>query len=177
MHRKVSLNIDYNKFIDTDYAPHGKSVIHDWQRILKEHLPEDYKKYGYPYTFNYANTWCWQKFWDEDELDYNEYGSKLNMQVLSISSIKQPPGCLIPWHRDTFYKVQMKHPDNTNPIVRANIFLQDWDIGHFLQYDKTVDYNWKQGEGHMWDHSVAHIGANVGLSNKYTLQISGFLLS
>jgi len=27
----------------------------------------------------------------------------------------------------------------------------------------------------MWDSEVLHIGANAGMENKYTLQVSGFL--
>ena len=45
----------------------------------------------------------------------------------------------------------------------------------FLQYNSTVDSNWKKGQGHMWDSEVLHIGANNGMQNKYTLQVSGFL--
>ena len=35
---------------------------------------------------------------------------------------------------------------------------------------------WKQGEGVLWNNRVEHIGANIGMTPKYTLQVSGFLL-
>ena len=98
------------------------------------------------------------------------------MQVVTVSSIKQPPGQVVPWHRDTFYQIKKRYPEDTRMLVRANIYLEDWKIGHFLQYDNVVDSNWKQGDGHMWNSEVLHIGANSGMENKYTLQVSGFYL-
>ena len=50
-------------------------------------------------------------------------------------------------------------------------------MGHFLQYDDTVVARWKQGEGLLWDSEVLHLGANAGMQDKLTLQISGFLLT
>jgi hypothetical protein len=48
-------------------------------------------------------------------------------------------------------------------------------MGHFLQYDDTVVTHWLSGEGFMWDSEVLHVGANAGMENKFTLQVSGFL--
>ena len=87
----------------------------------------------------------------------------------------QPPGCVIPLHNDTFFQIKKRYPDRKETMVRANIFCENWKHGHFLQYNSTVDSIWKQGQGHMWDSQVLHIGANVGMENKYTLQVSGFL--
>ena len=55
------------------------------------------------------------------------------------------------------------------------MYLEDWKAGHFLQFNDDIDTHWKQGEGHMWDSEVLHIGANAGMEDKYTLQVSGFL--
>jgi len=87
----------------------------------------------------------------------------------------QPPGNVIPLHRDTFFKIKSRHPENKRTVVRCNIYLEDWKAGHFLQYNDEIDTHWKQGNGHMWDSEVLHIGANAGMEDKYTLQISGFL--
>ena len=48
-------------------------------------------------------------------------------------------------------------------------------MGHFVQIDDTIDAHWKQGNGWLWDDSILHLGANAGMNDKFTLQISGFL--
>jgi hypothetical protein len=70
----------------------------------------------------------------------------------------------------------------TTPILRANIFLEDYKMGHFIQYqeqgnDQFVTVaDWKAGDALMWDDKVEHLGANCGFEPKYTLQVSGFLV-
>jgi len=97
------------------------------------------------------------------------------MEVVTVSSILQPPGGVIPLHRDMFYQINKKYPERKELKVRANIYLEDWKLGHFIQYDDVVSTHWKQGQGFLWDSSILHIGANAGMENKYTLQVSGFL--
>jgi hypothetical protein len=31
------------------------------------------------------------------------------------------------------------------------------------------------GDGYIWDEDILHLGANAGMENKYTLQVSGFI--
>jgi hypothetical protein len=40
---------------------------------------------------------------------------------------------------------------------------------------ELADVNWVQGNGWLWDSDVLHLGANAGMQNKFTLQVSGFL--
>jgi hypothetical protein len=80
-----------------------------------------------------------------------------------------------------FHLIKQKYPERTEPRVRANIYLEDCKLGHFLQYvanDVThTCVDWKAGTGSMWDSDILHLSANAGMENKYTLQISGFLLT
>ena len=48
-------------------------------------------------------------------------------------------------------------------------------MGHFIQYDNVVYTHWSAGDTLLWDSEVLHLGANAGMENKYTLQVSGFL--
>lgn len=171
MHKNIHIKIDYDKFIECDYPDASTCVNH--QKVELSDIHEQYG--GFPQSYVLENTRLHQKFWDKDECDFDDLGNKLGIDVITVSSIMQPPGNTIPLHRDTFYQIKKQYPDNDKTIVRANIFLQDWKTGHFLQYDDVVDADWKQGDGHMWDSEVLHIGANNGMHNKYTLQISGFL--
>jgi hypothetical protein len=70
-----------------------------------------------------------------------------------------------------------QYPNRKELKVRANVHLEDWKLGHFLQYDDVVHTHWRAGEVLLWDSEILHLGANAGMHNKYTLQISGFLKS
>lgn len=171
MHKTVHIDIDYDKFLQADHPEPSTCVSHQ-----KNELSDIHQEYGgFPKTYVFENTRIHQKFWENNECDFDELGQQLGIDVVTVSTIMQPPGSTIPLHRDTFYQIKKRYPNNTRTIVRANIFLEDWKLGHFLQYDHIVDSNWKQGDGHMWDSTVLHIGANNGMENKYTLQVSGFL--
>lgn len=173
--KKITLDIDYNYFLTQQY-PDGSSCIKhqlDEQRDLRE---DD----AFPTTVTKNNTEIRQIFFEPSQVNFDIIGYKLNMDVVTISAILQPPGNFIPIHRDTFFQINKRFPDDERTKVRANIFLEDWQPGHLIQYEtdkgwKTAD-NWTQGQGIMWGSGTPHIGANVGLTNKYTLQVSGFLL-
>ena len=107
-------------------------------------------------------------------MDFAEIGNLLGMDAVTISSIKQPPGQVVPWHRDTFFLLKKKFPKRPQP-VRALIMLEDWKVGHFVQHDDAVFTHWMAGDGYIWDEDILHLGANAGMENKYTLQVSGFI--
>lgn len=172
---KIHLNIDFNKILGTDHTSHTGSCI---SHQVKE-LTDIHKQYGFSDTYCAQNTVIHQLWWDQTQLNFDDIGQQLGMEVITVSTIMQPPGSVIPLHRDTFYQIKQR-VDVTNRIcVRANIFLEDYKLGHFLQYIKDNSYvactNWKAGEGFMWDDNILHLSCNAGMKNKYTMQISGLL--
>jgi hypothetical protein len=174
------INIEYNftPFLSADYTQHtGSCITHQVHELQDVHD----KFGGFPETYNNGNTIIHQLWWDRDQIDFDSLDRQLGMEVITVSSIKQPPGCVIPWHRDTFYKINQEYPSRTELKVRANIFLEPAKIGHFLQYEIDDELytasKWEAGQGYMWDHNHLHLGANAGMQNKYTLQISGFLIN
>jgi hypothetical protein len=173
MYKHVQLETDYQHFLSYE-IPEGSSCIKRHLTGIKD-IHEKFAN-GFPKTFGLSNTIIHQKFWDRHECDYEELGKKLGLEVVSVSTITQPPGMINPLHRDTFYQIKIKYPENSRKIVRCNIYLEDWKLGHFLQYEDKVDVHWKQGDGHMWDSERLHLSANAGMENKPTLQVSGFLL-
>ena len=172
MYKKIHIDIDFKKFLDIDLPNESTCIAH--QVVELKDIHEKFPG-GFPKTYQFENTKIHQKFWDNKECDYEELGQKLGIEPVTVSTIMQPPGNVIPLHRDTFFKIKTQYPGTKRTIVRCNIYLEDWKAGHFLQYNDDVDIHWKQGNGHMWDESVLHIGANAGMENKYTLQVSGFL--
>ena len=171
MYRKIHLDIDFKPFMQIDLPEASTCIKHQATECRDVH-----EKYGgLPKSYVFENTKIHQKFWTEDQVDFEMLNDKLGIEAVTVSSIMQPPGNVIPLHRDTFFQVKKRFPDDKRKIVRYNIYMQDWKIGHFLQHDDNICTHWKQGDGHMWDGEVLHIGANAGMEDKYTLQVSGFL--
>ncbi len=174
LHR-VKLDFDVDEILSRDHRVHSGSCLFHL-RIEMQDLYEPLG--GLPDSITTDNTQLHQVWWRPDEIKFEDLGQQLGMTVMSVSSICQPPGCVIPWHRDSFFKIRQQVPSDA-VVVRANINLCDADIGHFIQYewqDKLVTYTgWQAGQGLLWDREVAHLGANVGFQDKYTLQVSGIL--
>ena len=60
-------------------------------------------------------------------------------------------------------------------IKRALLLLEDWKPGHYLEVDGKPYVNWKAGDTVEWLYSTPHMAANIGLEDRYTLQITGHL--
>jgi len=177
MLKNIKINYDLSVFLNADYTQHSGSCI---QHQVHE-LTDIHKQYGgFPETYTINNTLIHQLWWDKTQVNFDELGRQLGMEIVTISSICQPPGNVVPLHRDTFFQISKQYPDRKELKVRANIYLEDYKMGQFIQY-QTNDHwvtsdHWHQSEGFIWDSSVIHLSVNAGFENKYTLQISGFLL-
>lgn len=176
--RAVELDLDASQFLDADYSTCATSCIKHQVHELTD-IHDDYG--GFPDTYCFENTRIDQLWWDREQVDYQDLGRQLSIEVVSVSTIRQPPGCVIPLHRDMFHKISSQYPDRRELKVRANIFLGAYAMGQFLQYiDEKQDFvtitNWRPNTGFMWDSDVLHVTANGGFDYKYTLQVSGFLL-
>jgi hypothetical protein len=171
MLKKIKIQYRFEDLVKCDYPSSSSCIKHQVHELSDIH-----KKFGgFPKTYTEQNTIIKQRWWESDEIDFKEFGDQLGMEVVTVSSIMQPPGCIVPWHRDTFFLVKKKFPNRNETPVRASIFLEDWKMGHFLQYENEVLTKWKAGDGFLWGTEVLHLGANAGMEPKYTLQISGFL--
>ena len=177
MLEKIKLDYDFDVFLKADYSVHsGSCISHQVHELTDIH--ESYG--GFPDSYSKSNTEIRQLWFDNTQVDYKEFKKQLGIEVVTVSSILQPPGNTIPVHRDTFFQIKKRFPDDTRLKVRANIYLEEWNMGHFLQYEIDKEWHnsthWSAGDGFMWDNKHLHLSSNAGMNNKYTLQISGFLV-
>lgn len=172
----VHLDLDFRGLVQADYTVHSGSCI---KHQIHE-LTDIHDQFGqFPQSYCLANTMIHQLWWERDQIDFDDLGRQLGMDVVSVSTIMQPPGCVVPYHRDTFFKIKEQFPGRDGVKVRANIYLEDYKLGHFLQYTLDDQHHththWRAGDGFIWDSGVLHLSANAGMQPKYTLQVSGFL--
>jgi hypothetical protein len=85
------------------------------------------------------------------------------------------PGTILPNHRDLYKKYvslfNLQGQEHT--IRRAVVFLEDWQPGHYAEYENTPFVNWRAGATVEWEYNALHMAANVGIEDRYTLQITG----
>ena len=173
----VRLQLDFACYLDADYDQHsGSCVKHQVYELADVHAQFG----GFPSSYCLENTMIHQLWWTTDQIDYQQLGRQLGMNVITVSTIKQPPGCVVPYHRDTFFQIKQRFPERTEPRVRANVYMENYRLGHFVQYtldgSHHISTGWQAGDGWLWDSEILHLSANAGMQPKYTMQISGFLM-
>ena len=80
---------------------------------------------------------------------------------------------IMPEHQDhyqTYIKLFSPKIDN---IKRVLVFLEDWKPGHYIEVAGQGHINWRAGDYVKWDNYVPHAAANIGVEDRYTLQITG----
>ncbi len=177
MLKQVRLRYDLDIFLNSHYSIHSGSCLSH----QKDELKDVHEKYGgVPKSVTEDNTKINQLWFTNADVDYKTIGSQLGMEVVTISSIRQEPGNMVPIHRDTFFQIKKRFPNDKRQKVRANIYLQDWREGQFIHYEIDNKWfnstHWTAGDGYLWDDQHLHVSGNAGFNDKYTLQVSGFIL-
>src|SRR6056300_1301836 len=115
----VKLDYDLDVFLKADYTQHYGSCI-SYQ--VREQTDQHELAGGFPKSFSEDNTRIQQIWFDDGDpgVDYKVLGGQLGMEVVTISSILQPPGNTVTLHRDTFFQIKKKYPDDERTKVRAN---------------------------------------------------------
>jgi len=104
---------------------------------------------------------------------FNKY---FQIQHLSWSVYRMRPGCTLPEHADTYSRFRQLHNlSDSAVIVRSIVFLEDWQSGHYLELNKKPFTQWRAGDWVTWSGDFLHLAANVGKTDRYTLQLTGLV--
>ena len=79
---------------------------------------------------------------------------------------------IMPEHVDHFRTYQKLFDVKHDDVVRILIMLEDWKPGHYLEIDGVAITNWIAGDYYVWNSDVPHASSNIGVEDKYTLQIT-----
>ncbi len=85
------------------------------------------------------------------------------------------PGVILPQHIDTFVKFKSLYNTKNKTIVRGLVMLEDWQQGHYLDMNGFANTSWKAGDYYIWEEDCPHTAANIGMNNRYTLQLTGLI--
>lgn len=96
---------------------------------------------------------------------------------VGMAFYRMKTGTVLPVHGD-LYKRYIElfnlHGREKN-IRRAIIMLEDWKSGHYLEMQGVPVLNWRAGQVVEWAYDTPHMAANIGLEDRYTLQITGHI--
>ena len=92
----------------------------------------------------------------------------------SWSVYRMGPGTTLPNHVDTYARFRNLHSiQDANSIFRAVVFLENWQSGHYFEINEDPVVEWAAGETVIWQNNTRHLAANMGMTDRYTLQITG----
>jgi len=96
-----------------------------------------------------------------------------NYKNLTFTFYKMSTLEIMPEHSDhyrTYIKLFQPKYENVHRIL---IMLEDWKPGHYLEIDGVGITSWIAGDYFIWKNDCKHAAANIGIEDRYTLQITG----
>ena len=96
---------------------------------------------------------------------------------IGTSYYRMKTGTVLPTHSDLYVKYVKIHnlQGQEHRIRRAIVFLEDWSPGHYSELAGQGIVNWRAGTVIEWSYALPHAAANIGIEDRYTLQITGWV--
>lgn len=114
--------------------------------------------------------------WNDKFIDYFR---NLGWEDVGCAYYRMGTGTVMPVHQDRYKKYieLFKLNGREYRIRRAIVFLENWKSGHYLEIDGKPITGWRAGDVVQWTFDTPHMAANLGLDDRYTLQITGWMPS
>ena len=96
---------------------------------------------------------------------------------IGLAFYRMRTGTVMPVHSDLYKKyIELFNlQGQEKSIRRALVLLEDWKPGHYFEVDGRPYVSWSAGQTVEWIYDVPHMAANIGLEDRYTLQITGHI--
>ena len=139
-------------------------------------LAQEWLKQGYAnnFTGDMCDMRSPQPTWNQRFLDIF---ADLGWKDIGTSYYRMNTGTVLPTHSDLYLKYidlfNLQGCEHT--IRRAIVFLEDWQPGHCFEGMEKPYTDWKAGTTIEWTYDTPHMAANLGLTPRYTLQITGHI--
>tara|TARA_R110001599_G_scaffold248919_1_gene448809 strand:- start:1005 stop:1523 length:519 start_codon:yes stop_codon:yes gene_type:complete len=112
-----------------------------------------------------------QPSWNQQIVNW--FSNKYQVQDIGTSYYRMSTGVVLPTHGDTYEKYRQLFGCKLEDIKRVVLFLEDWKSGHYFEIDGNPVINWRAGDYVWWTGDLKHMAANIGLEDRYTLQVTG----
>ena len=129
---------------------------------------------GYPqrFTGDMCDMRNSQPGWNQQFIDHF---ASLGWKDVGTSYYRMSTGTVLPTHGDLYLKYidLFNLQGHEHTIRRAIVFLEDWKSGHYFESMGVPLTEWRAGQVVEWTYNTPHMAANIGLDDRYTLQITG----
>ena len=99
-----------------------------------------------------------------------------HLKYIGICHHLLTPGNYLPLHKDAYGFYTNKYGiTDIDKIYRYIMFLEDSQPGHLLTIGNTVYSEWKAGDVKSFTGATSHSATNLGMTPRYTLQITGVI--
>lgn len=104
-----------------------------------------------------------------------EFYESQGWKDIGVAYYRMSTGTVMPTHSDLYkrYIEIFNLQGKEKTINRALVFLEDWKSGHYLEVNGIPEVEWSAGTVVEWVYDTPHMAANIGLEDRYTLQITG----
>lgn len=137
-----------------------------------------WKRQGYwPDQNHYGGLLCdmseKQPAWNTDIIKWFE--QTYSVSDVGTSYYKMKTCHYLPTHGDTYELYRKIFKCKLQDCFRVIIFLEDWKSGHISEVNGVPVTNWHAGDYVAWENTTPHMAGNMGLDNRYTLQLTGHI--
>ena len=96
---------------------------------------------------------------------------------IGTSYYRMTSGTVMPVHQDRYrrYVELFDLVGREHKIRRALVLLEHWQPGHYIEIMGHPVMEYAAGTVIEWNYDTPHMAANIGLTDRYTLQITGHL--
>lgn len=149
---------------------------------------DSFKLYDYQYLPHkdsaMVNTWHAQGYqnlnlngaiYNLKDSDYAQpFLNIFNWDNAGAALYRMNTGDILPVHQDHYITYQRVFDiKDTKQIWRSIVFMENWSSGHYFEIDGKPFTKWCAGDYVAWNYDVPHMAANIGLTPRYTMQITG----
>lgn len=137
---------------------------------LMEYEINEWKNQGYDYVKSFSGMMYDNKNPMPEWV--NEFKNLFEYKNLTFTFYKMSTLEIMPVHTDHYNTYCKIFSANRKDVIRILIMLEDWKPGHYLEIDGTGIVNWIAGDYFIWESDCPHMAANIGVEDRYTLQIT-----
>ena len=109
--------------------------------------------------------------WNDRVLGWVE--EEFQLEDIGCCYYRMETNDIIPNHSDAYNIYTEKFNCKQEDVHKILVFLEDWKSGHYFELEGKPILEWKSGDYITWAGRTNHFAANIGVDNRYTLQITG----
>jgi hypothetical protein len=103
----------------------------------------------------------------------NDVANEIGLNNCGFVFYRMTTGVVMPTHVDHFSRYCQVFNVERKDVWRAIVFLDDWKPGHYFEIEGVAVVDYKKGDYVLWNNDASHAASNIGLLDRYTLQITG----